>query len=69
MYFFVWYIFCFQRLVYRADVVNLWTIRYICKVVAEYCGFFHGSRLRRVRCVLTPNAGECSLDFFLEAGD
>ena len=39
------------------------------QVVAQFGGFFHGSRLRRGRLVLAPDAGEGGLDLLLEAGD
>ena len=39
------------------------------QVVAQFGGFFHGSRLSHGRFVLAPDAGKGSLDLLLEAGD
>lgn len=39
------------------------------QIVVQFGGFFHGSCFRRFGFIFPPDAGECGLDFLLEAGD
>ena len=48
---------------------SFWVLKESGRVISEFGGLFHGSRLRSYRLFIAPNANEDGLDFVFEMGD